>query len=79
MKIKQIVGDNIRFIREKKGWVQEDLSIVSKISRTYLSEIERGLKSPTIVTLEKIAKALKVSVAILVTPKAYQDYKRPKS
>lgn len=79
MKIKQVVGDNIRFIRENKGWVQEDLAIVSKISRTYLSEIERGLKSPTTVTLEKIAKALKVSVATLVTPKAYQDYKRPKS
>jgi transcriptional regulator with XRE-family HTH domain len=74
MNIKQIAGDNIRFIREKKGWAQEDLSIVSKISKTYIGEIERGQKAVTIVVLQKIAKALKVQPALLLTPNAYKNF-----
>jgi transcriptional regulator with XRE-family HTH domain len=72
MDIKQIAGDNIRFIREKRAWVQEDLAIVAKLSKTYIGEIERGEKAMTIVTLQKIAKAFKVTPALLLTPNAYR-------
>ena len=73
MNIKQIVGDNIRFIREKKGWIQEDLAIVAKLSKTYIGEVERGQKAITIVALQRIAKALKVDPAMLMTKDAYRS------
>ena len=72
MNIKQIVGDNIRFIREKRGWTQEDLAIVSKMSKTFIGDVERGEKSPTILTVEKIAKALKVPSPLLLTLNGYK-------
>jgi len=72
MDIKQIVGDNIRYIREKKGWIQEDLAITSKVSRTYIGQVERGDKIISIVLLDKIAKALKVELSLLVTKDGYK-------
>ncbi len=75
MGIKQIVGDNIRFIREKRGWTQEDLSIKTKMSKTFIGDIERGQKSPTIISLEKIAKALRVKPSQLLEPESYREVK----
>jgi len=62
-----ILGDNIRAIREKKGWTQEDLAIVTKMSRTFIGDIERARKSPTMRSLEKIASALDVRVEFLLS------------
>lgn len=72
MNIMQVAGDNIRFIREKRGWIQEDLAIVSKLSKTYIGEIESAEKAISIVVLQKIAKALKVDAAVLITKDAYK-------
>jgi transcriptional regulator with XRE-family HTH domain len=72
MNIKQVVGDNIRFIREKREMTQEDLSIVAKMSKTFIGDIERGQKSPTTVSLAKIARALKIDPSILLIPNAYK-------
>jgi transcriptional regulator with XRE-family HTH domain len=76
MDIKQIVGDNVRFIREKRGWVQEDLAINAKISRTYVGQVERGVKSISVEVLARIAKALKVDLAILVTKESYKTLEK---
>jgi HTH-type transcriptional regulator, competence development regulator len=70
--IKQIVGDNIRFIREKKKLTQEELSVLTKMSKTFLGDIERAQKAPTTVSLEKIAKALGVKPSQLLEPEAYR-------
>lgn len=72
MNIKQIVGDNIRFIREKKGLTQDDISVITKMSRTFIGDIERAEKSPTITSLEKIAKALKVEIYKLFIEESYK-------
>jgi transcriptional regulator with XRE-family HTH domain len=77
MDIRHIVGDNIRFIREKKGWIQEDLAITANVSRTYIGQIERGQKTISIVFLDKIAKALKVEFSVLVTKDAYKTIGDP--
>ena len=72
MNIKQIVGDNIRFIREKRKWAQEDLAIISKFSKTYIGMVERGENAITVTTLQRIAKALKVDMAVLITKDGYK-------
>lgn len=45
---------------------QEDLAGLADIHRTYISQIERGLKMPTLAILFKIANALKIEPSQLV-------------
>ena len=53
-----LIGKVIRKYREEKGLSQEVLSGLAGLDRTHYSKIERGLRSPTIDTLFKIAGAL---------------------
>jgi transcriptional regulator with XRE-family HTH domain len=68
-----IVGDNIRFIREKRKLTQEDLSAMTGMSKTFIGDIERAMKAPTIVSVEKIAKALKIEPYQLLIPETYKS------
>lgn len=54
------VGALLRELRRKKGMSQELLSGLAGLDRTHYSKIERGLRSPTIGTLFKIAAALEI-------------------
>lgn len=49
-------GAGLQLARKSRGLTQEDFSIVS--SRTYLSSLERGMKSPTISKLEELASVI---------------------
>jgi transcriptional regulator with XRE-family HTH domain len=60
MKIQEIAGDNIRYIRERRGLSQESLALEARMSRAYIGEVERAEKNISIGRLEKIAKVLKV-------------------
>ncbi|WP_159912428.1 helix-turn-helix domain-containing protein [Pantoea sp. 18069] len=57
-KVKSSLPDAIRIIRKARGLSQEAFSDVS--SRTYLSSLERGLKSPTLKKLEELCGVLGV-------------------
>lgn len=61
----QKLGHKVRELRKEKGWTQEKLEEHSGLDRTYISDIERGVRNPSIKSLEKIAKALKVKVSDL--------------
>lgn len=52
------LGNAIRIVRKARGITQEGFSDVS--SRTYLSSLERGLKSPTLGKIESLSAALRV-------------------
>ena len=54
----ELIGNVIREIRKSKGMTQEVLSGLAELDRTHYSKIERGLRSPTVETLFKIARAL---------------------
>ena len=56
----ELVGTILRSYRTSKKMSQELLSGLAGIDRTHYSKIERGLRSPTIDTLFKIANALDV-------------------
>lgn len=68
MDMRKLVGDNCARIRKAKGWTQEQLSERSGLTQQYLSDLERGKRNPTIVTIYEISQALEVSHMDLVTP-----------
>lgn len=56
-------GKRIRQLRQEKGWSQEELGEKAKLHRTYIGMIERAEKNITLENIEKLAKALGVSIA----------------
>ncbi len=56
-------GSRMQKVRQSKGVTQEELAAILSMHRTYIGLIERGERNPTIRTLYKIAKALKVKSA----------------
>lgn len=63
----QALGDAIRARRgEIDGLSQEGLADLAGMHRTYVSEIERGLRNPSYRNLVKLAAALEVSLSELV-------------
>lgn len=59
-------GKRVREERLKKELSQEKLAELANLHRTYIGMIERGEKNITLENIEKIAKALKVSVSKLL-------------
>jgi transcriptional regulator with XRE-family HTH domain len=64
--IRQRLGRNVRRLREEKGWSQEDYADRAGIHRTYVSDIERGKRNPTVTVVEKLAKPLNASAGDLL-------------
>lgn len=61
-----VFGKNVRAQRERRGYSQEELGERAQLHRTYIGMIERGEKNITLLNIEKVAKALGVSVGDLV-------------
>jgi transcriptional regulator with XRE-family HTH domain len=59
-------GRAVRELRETQGWSQEQLAENADLNRSYLGEVERGVKTPSLATVEKLAFALQVSLSTLV-------------
>ena len=57
---------NLRILRKKAGLSQEAFADEAGVGRTYVSELERGKRNPTIVILERLAQALGVSAGKLL-------------
>jgi transcriptional regulator with XRE-family HTH domain len=57
------IGKKIRDLRKKAGFVLQDLSDRTGLSKPLLSQVERGVVSPPIATLLKISKALNVNLS----------------
>ena len=60
------IGKRIREVRNVQGISLEELSFKAGLNAAHLGQIERGLRNPTIETLERIATALDVSFYDLV-------------
>ncbi len=61
-----IFGEVVRKQRRELGLSQEELGFRSGLHRTYISEIERGLKSPSLRAMIGIAQALDTRVSTLM-------------
>ena len=59
------IGKALRLLRQTANVSQEDFGVVS--SRTYVSSIERGLKSPTLGKIEQLAEVLGIHPLTVLT------------
>lgn len=66
MDIRRQFGLNVARLRQDKGLSQESLAFECGLHRTYISGIERGIRNPTIVIVDKIAKALNIKPGALL-------------
>ena len=66
MKIEKQLGMRISYLRKKMGLSQLDLALEAGINRNYLSDLERGMRNPTLSVLNKLAKALKINLSTLL-------------
>lgn len=67
MDIRKTMGANLRRIRLQAKLSQEELADRAGIDRTYMSGLERGLRNPSLLVMDRIAQALGASIADLVT------------
>jgi transcriptional regulator with XRE-family HTH domain len=59
-------GERAKQLRKAKGWSQEDLAKKSGLHRTYIGSIERSERNVSLINIEKIAKALRVRITVLL-------------
>jgi transcriptional regulator with XRE-family HTH domain len=60
--VKAVLGENVKFLRLRKGLTQAVLAEKAEISVIFLSSIERGTKYPKAETVARLAKVLGVEV-----------------
>lgn len=60
MKLAQTFGRNVRRVRYRKGLTIEDLAHEVGLSYSYVGELERGLRNPTLRVVELFASVLEV-------------------
>jgi transcriptional regulator with XRE-family HTH domain len=76
--VRRRVGWNLRRLREERGLSQEALAFECGLHRTYVSGVERGVRNPTVVVLEKIAVALGAQAQELLLPLPAEECHSPK-
>lgn len=59
-------GKKVREIRLSKKLSQGDVAKILGVHRSYISGLERGIRNPSLVTVQKIAKTLDVSADKLI-------------
>ncbi|HEX8616835.1 MAG TPA: helix-turn-helix transcriptional regulator [Thermoanaerobaculia bacterium] len=63
----EVFGRRLRELRQKHGVTQEQLSIATGLTEGYISNMERGLKVPSLTTILRISVALRCKVTELVS------------
>jgi len=66
MDMRRLVGLNFARLRKEKGFTQERFAETSGFTQQYVSDLERGRRNPTVVTLFHLASTLGVTPADLV-------------
>jgi len=61
-----LFGKNVRSLREQAGLSQEELAFRAGMKRSYVSDLERGTRNPTVRALGRLAAALNVAPSRLL-------------
>lgn len=62
-----LFGQRLRALREKRRMTQGALADAAEMSLPYVSEMERGMKVPSLTTIVRLAVALNCNVTALVS------------
>lgn len=63
-----LLGLNVRKYRKQRGMTQEELGLDTEMERSYVSDLERGTRNPSVRAVERLAKALGVAPYLLLMP-----------
>lgn len=63
-----LLGLNVRKYRKQRGMTQEQLGLETEMERSYVSDLERGTRNPSVRAVERLAKALGVQPHLLIMP-----------
>lgn len=66
MDLVELLGKNVRHYRLLRGMTQEELAHSADMKRTYVSDLERGTRNPSVRALGRLAEALNVDPAALL-------------
>jgi transcriptional regulator with XRE-family HTH domain len=66
MDLARILGRNVRRERKRLGKSQEELALDVGMKRSYLSDLERGTRNPSVKAIARLASALGVEPATLL-------------
>ena len=58
-------GQRVRALRSERGWSQEDFAAECEVHRTYMGGVERGERNVSLVNIERIARALGMTLSEL--------------
>ncbi|MEQ8637159.1 MAG: helix-turn-helix transcriptional regulator [Marinoscillum sp.] len=61
-----MLGDTLRHFREEAGMTQEALAFEAGVDRTYISQLERNKKSPTVDVLFRLCEAMGIKASELI-------------
>ena len=71
-------GERVRELREKRGMTQEKLAQAADLTTSFVSTVERGQKAPSLNTILKLARALKVDAGELLSGFTFDVLRRIK-
>jgi transcriptional regulator with XRE-family HTH domain len=66
MDLREVFATNLRLLRHAKGLSQDDLAYEAEVSRSYLSQLEKGTFYASLKIIGRLAEALKVEPAELL-------------
>jgi transcriptional regulator with XRE-family HTH domain len=64
--IRQRLARNLRLLRQAKGFSQEVFADEAGLHRSYISDLERGVRNPSLIAIDKLAHALGVPAGRLL-------------
>ena len=68
MDVVQLLGVNVRHHRKLRAMSQEQLALEAGMERSYVSDLERGTRNPSVRALGRLAEALEVQPHLLLMP-----------
>ena len=74
----RIFGERLRQLREAGGLTQEKLAQAADLTTSFVSTLERGGKVPSLTTVLKIARALKLDAGALLADFSYDALRKLK-
>ena len=73
-----MLGELLRKARQDAGMTQEQLALRARVDRSYLSEIERNVRHPTVQMLLKLCRTMNLSAADIVSQLEKPPAKKPR-